>query len=151
MIQTRLPTATHFALQYDGATGQISTLGSDRRLKLDIQPLQDSLDKVLNLQGIFYQAADEKADQKQFMGLIAQDVEPFFPEAVTTYIDKNQTKLVDYLSLTAVLIESMKEQDALIAQQQDEIDELTQLVCAEKENRGVCKSLTDQKGDSREN
>jgi hypothetical protein len=47
------------------------------------------------------------------LGVIAQEVEEVFPEAVTE--DRDGIKKVDYLGLVAVLIESVKELDARVA------------------------------------
>ena len=61
-------------------------------------------------------------DDKKQIGVIAQEVETILPELVST--DNNGYKAVDYSKLTPVLIEAMKEQQAIIESQQKEIDEL---------------------------
>jgi hypothetical protein len=62
------------------------TDSSDIRLKNDVQPLQNDLDKILNLQGVSYYWNDSEAhgDRKQVV-VIAQEVEKVYPELVETY------------------------------------------------------------------
>ena len=82
-----------------------SLLSSDLRLKTDIQPLENTLAKVLNLRGVSYvMKADETKERK--IGVIAQELEQEFPELVNT--DDKGMKSVAYANLTAVLIEAVK-------------------------------------------
>jgi len=81
------------------------TQTSDLRLKTDIQPLKDTLNKVLRLRGVSYvMKADEAQERK--IGVIAQELEQEYPELVNT--DDKGMKSVAYANLTAVLIETMK-------------------------------------------
>ncbi|RZI56202.1 MAG: hypothetical protein EOP14_05920, partial [Pseudomonas sp.] len=85
---------------------------SDRRLKKDILPIQTALNKVLQLNGVTYnwiKPLNADADREQ-MGVIAQEVEAVFPQAVTVSADG--TKRVNYPMLVAPLIESVKELNA---------------------------------------
>ena len=86
-------------------TANGSLLTSDLRLKTDIQPLNNTLDKVLKLRGVSYvMKADETKERK--IGVIAQELEQEYPELVAT--DDKGMKSVAYASLTAVLIEAVK-------------------------------------------
>lgn len=93
---------------------------SDRRLKEHISPLKSSLEKVTSLQGVEYDWKDEQQHRLSGhqMGLIAQDVEKVFPEAVKT--DKNNKKLeggvksLEYTMLIAPIIEAIKELNAQV-------------------------------------
>ncbi|WP_374035178.1 tail fiber domain-containing protein [Bdellovibrio bacteriovorus] len=82
------------------------TEASDARLKRDIQILPDSLEKILGLTGYTYYWKDPVNKEKQ-IGLIAQEVEKVFPEAVRT--DKDGSKSVAYQKLVAPVINSIKE------------------------------------------
>ncbi len=85
------------------------TAVSDYRLKEDIRPLENSLDKILNLQGVSYDWIDkEKFGHSQQIGLIAQDLEKIYPQAVVTD-SKSGLKSVAYDHLVAPLIEAFKE------------------------------------------
>ncbi len=83
------------------------TDSSDIRLKHDVQPLQNDLDKILNLQGVSYywNDAETHGDRKQ-VGVIAQEVEKVYPELVET--DKQGMKSVNYSHFVAPLIEAVK-------------------------------------------
>lgn len=83
------------------------TDSSDLRLKHDVQPLQNDLDKILKLQGVSYywNDSDTHGTRKQ-VGVIAQDVEKIYPELVET--DDQGMKSVNYSHLVAPLIEAVK-------------------------------------------
>jgi hypothetical protein len=83
------------------------TAYSDERLKDNIETLTNGLDKVEQLRGVTY-----TRDEKESIGVIAQEVEKILPEIVLTADDEIGTKSVDYSRLTAVLIEAVKELSA---------------------------------------
>jgi hypothetical protein len=87
-------------------TGKV-VMYSDERLKTDIRPIENALERVDKLKGVYYHWKDENEDKTQQIGLIAQDVQKQFPELVNT--DKNGILSVDYPKLTAILIECVKE------------------------------------------
>jgi hypothetical protein len=95
------------------ATGTInnddsSGFFSDKRLKTDIKPLEDSLQHIEQINGVKFYWKDKKrfGSQKE-IGVIAQDVEKVYPQIVTT--DKDGYKKVNYQLLVAPLIEAVKE------------------------------------------
>ncbi len=84
---------------------------SDARLKKDIQPISGALQKLMQLQGITYQWADNKTGIKRpdgaQMGFTAQNIQQVFPEAVTT--DAQGYLQTAYGTYDPLLIEAMKE------------------------------------------
>lgn len=84
------------------------TAFSDKRLKTDIEPIANSLQKVMAMQGVYYKRNDVENAKTQ-VGVLAQDMEAILPEVVMTADDEMQTKSVDYGKLTSVLIEAVKE------------------------------------------
>jgi len=116
------------------ATAQSFNTTSDARLKDDIQPLNDALSSVLQLQGKTYRWKEDH--HKQDIGLIAQEVEQVFPELVEQ--DANGFKAIAYSRLTAVLIEAIKEQQGQMTTQQDQIAAL------EKENTQLKSTMAEQ-------
>jgi len=84
------------------------TAFSDKRLKTDIEPIANALEKVKNMQGVYYKRNDVENARKQ-IGVLAQDLEPVLPEVVLTADDEMETKSVDYAKMTAVLIEAVKQ------------------------------------------
>ena len=85
------------------------TAFSDERLKDNIETLEDGLDKVEQLRGVTY-----TRDDRENIGVIAQEVEKILPEIVLTAHDEMGTKSVDYSRITAVLIEAVKELSARV-------------------------------------
>lgn len=77
---------------------------SDINLKENIIKINGALDKVSNLNGVYF---DWKATKEKSIGVIAQEVEEIFPEIIG--IDGNNNKTVGYGNLVAVLIEAIKE------------------------------------------
>lgn len=106
-INTTSPTQ---ALDVNGsikATALI--LSSDENLKKDIKPVNNALDKISQLRGVSFEWKNPDLDNSQareHMGVIAQEVEKVFPEAVTGV---DGAKAVDYSSLLAPLVEAVKE------------------------------------------
>lgn len=104
-------TTYEFETVGDGYFSGELTVGSDRRIKDNITDLDNALDIVKQLEGKrFTKIANP---DKPLIGLIAQDVEKHLPEVVT-YDDQADSYGVSYGSLTALLIEAVKEQQAKI-------------------------------------
>lgn len=85
------------------------TAFSDERLKDDIETIENGLSKVEQLRGVTY-----TRDDREEIGVIAQEVEKILPEIVLTANDEMGTKSVDYSRLTAVLIEAVKDLSARV-------------------------------------
>jgi hypothetical protein len=100
---------------FSRTTGDFITTGdvqaySDERLKYDIQPIKNALNKVKELQGsTFYKYVDPT---KRNTGLIAQDVMKVLPEAVS--IDENGYLAVSYGNIVGLLVEAIKELTGVI-------------------------------------
>jgi hypothetical protein len=80
---------------------------SDINLKENIQPIENPIDKVLNITGVSF---DWKEDGRSSMGVIAQEVERVLPELVSG----SDSKTVNYNGLIGLLIEVVKEQQQRI-------------------------------------
>lgn len=80
---------------------------SDLRLKENIVPINNALEKVNQMQGVYFNMKTDKSTK--MIGLIAQDVEKIIPEVVKENNDEDKTKTVSYSNITAVLIEAVKE------------------------------------------
>lgn len=102
---------------------------SDRRLKDNIKPIDNSLWKVLQLSGVSFTWNSGDRKGKSDIGVIAQDVQKVAPEAVT---ENPQTHMlsVDYPRLVPLLVNAIKDQQSQIDVQQKEIDELKAAVKA---------------------
>jgi hypothetical protein len=83
---------------------------SDRRLKINIEPLHDSLDSILRLRGVTYQWRDPDrhgGDTDVRRGFIAQEVEQVLPQWVTT--NGEGYKQLMLIGFPALLVESVRE------------------------------------------
>ena len=110
--------------------GIIRTVGifatSDRKFKKDISPIENSLEKVLALEGKTYKWNQQSNSEKNFdndnhSGFIAQDIEKVLPHLVIT--GENGEKAVNYLELIPYLVEAIKAQESKIAELQNQISE----------------------------
>jgi hypothetical protein len=93
---------------------------SDIRLKRDIQELNGTLEKVMNLHPISFvwNEKSEKAGKKD-IGISGQEIEKYFPELVFKNDDGYIS--VDYSKLSVVAISAIKEQQKIIEEQAQKI------------------------------
>ena len=89
----------------NGAGATLCT--SDERLKTNITAIPNALHDIEQIKGVTFNWADPTKNQNQFIGVIAQDVQKVFPQAVATLGDGYLA--VDYGALVAPLIEAVKE------------------------------------------
>jgi len=80
---------------------------SDRRLKTDINNIENALDKVKALQGVSF-----KMNNQDKIGLIAQDTQEVIPEVVKE--NEEGYLSVSYGNIVGLLIEAIKEQQVKI-------------------------------------
>ena len=100
---------------------------SDLRLKTDISDISNSLESILALHGIRFHWNTQDFPAMSFndnnqIGFIAQEVEKVYPELVM--VAPNGYKMVDYARLTPILVEAIKEQQAMIDSLQQRISSL---------------------------
>lgn len=100
------------------ASGTV-TANSDVKLKTNIKPIENALEKVTKMRGVEFDRIDR--DNEHQIGVIAQEIEEVIPEVVS---DNFGTKAVAYGNITAVLIEAIKEQQSMINTLKEEIEEL---------------------------
>ena len=107
------PAPTH--LCYTGTTSSAviaDCAPSDARLKTNVLPLGNVLDKLQQVRGVSFEWNDQYRElggssERREIGVLAQEVEQAFPELVS--VGAGDYKRVDYDRLTAVLIEAVKE------------------------------------------
>lgn len=113
----------------DGLATSCISIESDIRLKKNIARIENALDKLEKIKGVTFdwrwdeyeQIARFKAKPHD-IGLIAQEVEAVFPQALNEGI--GEFKSVNYNAMVAVLVEAVKEQQKEIESQQEEIKSL---------------------------
>jgi hypothetical protein len=106
------------------AAGNITAYFSDMRLKNILNDIENALEKVLTLNGVYYNRNDLARsygyeDDKQQVGLIAQELEQVLPEVVRPApfdtdkdgsISGENYITVMYDKVVPLLIEALKEQ-----------------------------------------
>lgn len=98
---------------------------SDRRAKSDIKVIENALEKVETLSGNTYELHNTSGGTTRSAGLIAQEVQEVLPEAVTQDIEADGGMLrLNYNSVIALLVESVKELSAEVKGLKAEIEEL---------------------------
>lgn len=99
----------YFSLYTTGNATLAGTLtqSSDVRLKREIASIPYALDAVSKLDGVTYYWKDSSKEADKQIGLIAQEVEKVFPEAVKT--NAQGYKSVAYQNLIAPVINAIKE------------------------------------------
>ena len=97
---------------------------SDQRIKTNIKTIDNALWKVQQLRGVYF---TQIIEQTKNIGLIAQEVENIIPEVVSEN-PNNNIKAVAYGNLVGLLIEAIKEQQAIINNQQTQINEIKNIL-----------------------
>jgi hypothetical protein len=120
-------------LHCDGDIIAYSSTISDARLKEDVETIENASEKVSQLRGVEYTWSKGSRKGQREIGLIAQEVESVVPSIVREKelilvggLDDSSTsyKTVDYEKLIALLIESNKEQQDIIAQLEERVIDL---------------------------
>jgi hypothetical protein len=125
---------------------------SDARLKKEISPVQNSIDKInsLSVKTYFYDTEHFRSmnlPSKKQTGLIAQEVEEVFPELVTENIqpavlDSNNNvvieavnyKAVNYIGFIPSLISALQEQQQQIDALKNELAEIKKMISEKTSN-----------------
>lgn len=111
---------------------------SDIRVKKEIKPMKYGLNEVMKLNTISYKLKDDPFQDNK-IGLVAQEVNQFIPEASKTEDQKKNEKgefetvklkniHVSYVSLVPVLVKAIQEQQSQIEEQNKRIEKLEKLV-----------------------
>ena len=109
---------------YTGYIGANTTFTnqSDRRLKENIEDIPDALSKVMNLRGRYFTWINELQSDERQVGFIAQEIEEQLPEVVS--VGAGDMKGVAYGSVTPLLVNAIKEQQAIIEDLKSRIETL---------------------------
>ena len=109
-----------------GATGEIVATGditayysSDERLKDNITPLSNALDKINQIGGYEFDWNSDSSHSGHDVGVIAQEIEKVLPEVVANR--DTGYKAVRYEKIVALLIQAIKEQQLQIDQLKSKI------------------------------
>lgn len=130
---------TNEGFQFNINTGTLMAVGdivgyattiSDKRLKEDINPLENALEKVLKLNGVDYQWIDKK--DGIHTGYIAQEVEKIIPNVVVenNLIGKGDElyKTIRYQEIIPYITEAIKIEDSKIKTLENKIKDLEEKI-----------------------
>jgi hypothetical protein len=113
---------------------ELSTCSSSEKYKSNIEPYGRGLDLIKGLRPVAFQW---KQDGTLDFGLVAEEVNRAEP-LLSEFNSKGDVEGVKYERLGVVLINAVKEQQAIIERQQRQIDELRLLVCKSNPRAAAC-------------
>jgi hypothetical protein len=114
-------------------------VASDSRLKKDITDFTDGLDLLKQIKPVWFQyngKAGIETGDKKFVGIIAQEMQKIAPYTIGTFTHQdslgNKTEYLDYdaNAVTYILINSVKEQQQVIEEKDEELKALNSQVSA---------------------
>ena len=120
-------------------SGDVTAYASDIRLKENIRPITNAIDRIKKINGVFYDWKDNVSElgftpiSKSDVGVLAQEVQAVFPEIVkpAPFDQENGVSksgenylTVKYEKLTALLVEAIKEQQIKIDNLTIEVENL---------------------------
>jgi len=112
------------ALHYT-STGVLTTNTSDVRLKTNLQPLENTLQKLLDINTYTFNWINET--DRVDLGMVAQEVEEIFPRLVFTN-PVDGYKGIHYDKFSSILTKAIQEQQAIIESIQTELDAKSSII-----------------------
>jgi len=150
----RVPTTNAFEIS-GGASKAVAAAwlaNSDRRIKTDIQDVENAIETIMKLRPVKFKYTDEwknrtpyiKEHDHYYYNFIAQEYQKIFPESVQgsgEYLEGDSLEIlqIDTYSSQIVAIKALQEQQLIIEQQKAQIDQ------QQKEIEEQNKSLIEQK------
>jgi len=100
---------------------------SDIKLKSNIMPITEGLNKVMRLKGVQYNFKNDSTDMNNTtlknIGFIAQELEGVVPEAIS---ESHGYKMIDYNTIIPLLVEAIKEQQSIIEDLNEKINSINE-------------------------
>ena len=106
------------SIEHNGTSSVAYNTSSDYRLKENIEPLANGLQRLLQLNPVQF---DWKSDKTSSEGFIAHEVQEIFSDAISGEKDGEQTQGMDYGRITPLLVKAIQEQQTQIDALQSEI------------------------------
>ena len=127
-INTEIASRTFYVNGDAGGTSSWSS-NSDKRLKKEINTIDNALAKVLKLRGVQFQwkSTDNHPEGKQ-IGFIAQEAKDIVPEVID---EKDGYFSMKYAPIVALLVEAIKELNA-------EKEAMKKIICSELSEHELC-------------
>jgi trimeric autotransporter adhesin len=117
---------TNGCVQGFGGAAIAGTCSSDERLKRNVRPFEPLIDRLAQLQPVYFNWRTEEFPDYHFgrqanSGLIAQQVEKIFPEMVAT--DQRGYKMVNYSELPSLTLQGLRELKAQNDELREQVEE----------------------------
>ena len=109
------------SIEHNGTSSVAYNTSSDYRLKENIEPLANGLQRLLQLNPVQF---DWKSDKTSSEGFIAHEVQEIFSDAISGEKDGEQTQGMDYGRITPLLVKAIQEQQEQIEGLKQEIQNL---------------------------
>jgi hypothetical protein len=122
-------TPTNTGGRFEASNDIIAYSSSDIRFKENVTQIDNSLERILKIRGVYFDWIEmEKfhGNKGRDVGVIAQEVEEILPEIVTTR--ESGYKAVKYERLIPLLIESIKDLNKKVEDQERENNSLKSLI-----------------------
>ncbi len=97
---------------------------SDERFKKNIEEIDNCLERIYQMKGVYYNYKIEEDDAPRKIGVIAQNVYSQFPELVDVPKNPQEAMSVRYSELTPVLLNGIKELYDLYKDLKSEIEKM---------------------------
>ena len=110
---------------------------SSRRWKENIVPIDNALEKISRLSGVYYDWKEDHGGAHD-IGFIAEDVAEVLPEVVNFAENGVDADSLDYARITALNLEGIKELKDRVETRREEIESLRSIVCADHPEADVC-------------
>jgi endosialidase-like protein len=104
------------------SAGQLGTVSSSARFKEEVEDMAEASSRLLKLRPVTFRYKGQAGARTQF-GLIAEEVEKVLPELVVSD-SAGEAETVLYHEMPAMLLNELQKQEARIAQQTAEIEQL---------------------------
>ena len=98
---------------------------SSSRFKTNIKTIDNAIGKIKDMRGVYF---DWKDSNKKDIGFIAEEVGDVIPEAVVYEDNGVDASSMSYQKLVSLLLQSVKEQQDIIENQNDRISQLEQKI-----------------------
>jgi len=109
------------SIEHNASESVAYNTSSDYRLKENIKPLANGLQRLLQLNPVQF---DWKEDKTSSEGFIAHEVQEIFSDAISGEKDGEQTQGMDYGRITPLLVKAIQEQQEQIEGLKQEIQNL---------------------------
>jgi hypothetical protein len=133
-------TSMDYTLHVNGSVAGTSAYNnlSEARLKKDVEPIENGLNKVMALHTITFNwnktiNPELNLDDRNHIDFMAQELEAVLPQVISTGHDAIQTKSVAYGDVVPVLAKAIQEQQSEIESLKKELEELRKMIQSKKQ------------------